>query len=358
MQNEPDGGQRSCMRAGGGNSRKEDSYNYGAAVLKIIMSFEVVLCHYWLFENISDIPVYLRIFNRLRMLAVPTFMIMSFYFLTDSALTKDIRVFKARIGRLLSPYIGWAVIYYLGYLILELIFDIELVGGIQNLICQLLFGNHTNLNPPLWFQADLILLTCIVFAIFYLIPANKVFKVLFVIVFLSLWMQYSGINYKLFGELSYEVRYTYGRVAEMAPYACIGMALSHHKIEQKISNSRFGKIACVCILLFLFRFSVFYMPELNFGYGGLYFICIASALVLFFMVLPINRLPIKVLGMIKWFARYTPGIFCIHYGIGNLLKRNGQTGNFIQCVIIWIISVIIAFLISKIPLKICKGLVE
>lgn len=130
------------MRAGGGNSRKEDSYNYGAAVLKIIMSFEVVLCHYWLFENISDIPVYLRIFNRLRMLAVPTFMIMSFYFLTNSALTKDIRVFKARIGRLLSPYIGWAVIYYIGYLILERIFDIELVGGIQDLICQLLFGNQ------------------------------------------------------------------------------------------------------------------------------------------------------------------------------------------------------------------------
>ncbi|MDE6386426.1 MAG: acyltransferase [Lachnospiraceae bacterium] len=344
--------------SGGGYSRKEDSYNYGAAVLKIIMSFEVVLCHYWLFENISDIPVYLRIFDRLRLLAVPTFMIMSFYFITDSALTKDIGVYNARIGRLLSPYIGWAVIYYLGYLMLELIFDIELVGGIRDLICQLLFGNSIHLIPPLWFQADLILLTGIVFIIFYFIPTNKAFNVLAAIAFLSLWMQYSGINYSLFGEWAYEVRYTYGRVAEMMPYACVGMAFSYNKIEQKISISRFGTIACACMLIFLFRFPVFYMPELNFGYGGLYFICIASVLVLFFMVIPLNTLPIKVLGMIKWFARYTPGIFYIHYGIGNLFRRRGQTGDFIQCVIIWIISFVIAFLISKIPLKICKGLVK
>lgn len=344
--------------SGGGYNRKEDGYNYGAAVLKIIMSFEVVLCHYWLFENISDIPVYLRIFDRLRILAVPAFMIMSFCFITDSVLTKDKGVYIARIKRLLSPYIGWAVIYYLGYLMLELILDMELVGGIQDLICQLLFGNSINLNPPLWFQADLIILTCIVFIVFYFMPTDKAFKVLSAIVFLSLWMQYAGINYKLFGELPYEIKYTYGRVAEMVPYACIGMAFSYSKIERRISVSRFRTIACACVLIFLFRFPMFYMPELNFGYGGLYYICIASALVLFFMVVPINRLPIQILRIIKWFARYTPGIFCIHYGIGNLLKRKGQTGDFMQCVIIWIISLIIAFMISKIPLKICKGLVE
>lgn len=284
---------------GGGTNRKEDDYNYGAAVLKIIMSFEVVLCHYWLFEDISNIPVFLRVFDKLRLLAVPTFMIMSFYFLTGSVLAKDSGVFKARVVRLLIPYIGWAGIYYLSYLMLEQIFDINLVDGIQDLIWQLLFGNSVNLIPPLWFQADLILLTCIVFAVFYFIPTNKTFKVLFAIVFLSLWMQYSGINYRLFGEWAYECRYSCGRIAEMIPYACIGMVFSYYKIDQRISTSKFGIAACVCMLIFLLSFPVFYMPEQHFSYGGLYFICIASIIVILFMAIPFSRLPIKLLEMIN-----------------------------------------------------------
>lgn len=341
-----------------GSGRKEDNYNYGAAALKIIMSFEVVLCHYWIFDNISDILVYLRIFDKLGLLAVPVFMIMSFYFLTGSVLAKDTGVFKARMVRLLTPYIGWAVIYYFGYLILDLIFHMELVNGIQDLIWQLLFGSSVNLIPPLWFQADLILLTCIVFAVFYFMPTNRAFKVLFVMAFLSLWMQYSGINYRIFGDWSYECRYSCGRIAEMIPYACIGMVLSYYKIESKISASRFSMAACICMLIFLFKFPVFYMPELHFSYGGLNFICVASIMAIFFMAIPLNRLPIKVLGVIKWLARYTPGVFCIHYGVGKLLKMKGQTGTFIQCLVIWIISYVVAFLISRVPLKICRGLVE
>lgn len=132
----------------------------------------------------------------------------------------------------------------------------------------------------------------------------------------------------------------------------------YYRIGERISARWICVIGCVCILIFLLKFSVFYMLEQHFGYGGLYYICMAATIVILFMAVPFGWLPIKVLGLIKWFARYTPGVFCIHYGIGNLLKLRGKTGTFTQCLVIWIISYTVAFLISKIPLKICKRLVE
>lgn len=86
-------------------------------------------------------------------------MIMSFYFLTDSALCVNTAVLKKRMTKLLIPYIGWGIVYYICYTLTEIIFNMELVNGFLDLGWQLLTGASRNLDLPLWFQADLILLT-------------------------------------------------------------------------------------------------------------------------------------------------------------------------------------------------------
>lgn len=48
------------VRGGEGNA---DSYNYGLAVLKIVMSFVVVLCHYWAWDDYLSLPVYLNVLS-------------------------------------------------------------------------------------------------------------------------------------------------------------------------------------------------------------------------------------------------------------------------------------------------------
>lgn len=74
----------------------ENTYNYGLALLKIIMSFEVVLCHYW--GRYGEYTVltgnYLLLFSWLRNLAVPVFLIISFYYLHSLAKKKDIGMYK------------------------------------------------------------------------------------------------------------------------------------------------------------------------------------------------------------------------------------------------------------------------
>ena len=49
-------------------------------------------------------------------------MIMSFYFLTDSALCVNTAVLKKRMTKLLIPYIGWGIVYYICYTLTEIIF--------------------------------------------------------------------------------------------------------------------------------------------------------------------------------------------------------------------------------------------
>lgn len=57
------------------NEVKAVHYNWGMAVLRVIMCFMVVLCHYWDALNYQGI---LRFVSWMRVFAVSVFMLMSF----------------------------------------------------------------------------------------------------------------------------------------------------------------------------------------------------------------------------------------------------------------------------------------
>ena len=87
-------------------------YNIGFCFLRIWMSFEVILVHFWYVPSIDYVPWYLFPFAYMRMLAVPLFMMLSFFLLERTFIARDCNKFKKRIVRLLVPHIGWAVIYF------------------------------------------------------------------------------------------------------------------------------------------------------------------------------------------------------------------------------------------------------
>lgn len=328
------------------------------------MSFVVVLCHYWSWDDYLRLPVYLKCFVRIRSFAVPLFMIMSFYFLTDSALCVNTAVLKKRMTRLLIPYIGWGFVYYICYTLAEIIFNMELVNGFSDLGWQLLTGASRNLDPPLWFQADLILLTFVILLVFRLVSTDKAFKILLLFTLCAVYMQYSGINVKVFGSWEYETTYTCGRISEMLPYTYVGMVLAYFRIDKKIADRKwFCVITNVGFLILLFKYPVFAVIESQFGYAGIESIWISVLLFLIFLALPFEKLPFQALVAVKWLAKYTLGVFCIHYGVGRLFtiwlsEKGMKAGTFSQCIVIWIISYALSFIISKIPVKICRQLVQ
>ena len=95
------------------NSIEKKEFNYGLALLRALMCFEVVLCHFW---N-SDGSRFLMPFSMLRGLAVPVFMFLSFFLTEHTFLEYNKTKAKKRIWRVIYPQIGWAIIYWLGYTI-------------------------------------------------------------------------------------------------------------------------------------------------------------------------------------------------------------------------------------------------
>ena len=101
---------------------KKREFNYGIALLRTLMCFEVVLCHFWTI----DVPKVLMPFSVLRGLAVPVFMFLSFFLTEHTFLEYNKNKAKKRIWRVIYPQIGWALIYWLGYTIAQFIFkDID-----------------------------------------------------------------------------------------------------------------------------------------------------------------------------------------------------------------------------------------
>lgn len=91
-----------------------ENYNIGIAFLRIWMCLEVILVHYWSVSDIKNIPWYLLPFESTKMLAVPVFMIISFYFVEKDFISCDLLRIKKRFKRLVIPHCvcGGGIFYY------------------------------------------------------------------------------------------------------------------------------------------------------------------------------------------------------------------------------------------------------
>ena len=138
-----------------------DKFNYGLAILRIWMCFEVVLDHFknWDGATAESLPWPFRMLLRYGGIAVPVFMLSSFL-LTDMAkLSSDRKKKKKRFYRLLVPHVFWAFSYFVIYKLLDIIKGLSLEHGIKDLVLQLALGH--SLNQTEWFQIDLIVITAI-----------------------------------------------------------------------------------------------------------------------------------------------------------------------------------------------------
>lgn len=330
--------------------------NLGICLLKMLMCFEVVLSHFWKEETY---PIILTPFSMLREYAVPVFMLMSFYLTQNIVLAKNREKYNKRFWRLIYPQLIWAFVYWIIYQIMEIILKRSFVNGIEDLLWQILTGHSQRLNPAMWYQTVLILLTLVFTVLFYFLPQKIAVTGLYLFLFLSLFSQYTGLNYRLFSTLRYELMYPLGRSCEMIPYAVIGFLLGYYGIPEKLKNyKRVITFACCVIGGIILKFG---LPSAKgFGYSGLMPLMIAIILFTITIYIPLEKLPVKFQIMILKISRYTLGIYCMHNLVGRILSgifgTNGKS--FLTCCAIYIICYAFSYIICKFPLKWCRQLVE
>lgn len=339
-------------------SKRNDRINYGIALLKMLMCFEVILIHFW----VGPVTYTLIPFSKLVGLAVPTFMFLSFYFAEKSFLTIDDNKIKKRMWRIGYPQIGWALIYWSIYCILQ----IKNSSGITfyDLLWQILTGHSPKINPSMWFQTVLILLTIVYVLIFRLFKDRKGLILIFFITIFSLWFQYSGYNLMLFGSLRYELKFPLGRICEMFPYASIGFFTAHFDVFNRLKKYR---LICVILFgvisMFLFKYNNIIPPSIGYCYSHHNNLLHVFFVVGFAFLLPFERFSIKEKNLLQHITRYTLGIYCMHRLIAFLLNLalaiiGLELNSFLFCVIIYIIAFCTSFVMCKLSSKYLKPLVE
>ena len=340
-------------------SKRQDK-KVGLDLLRLVMSFCVVLIHYW---SDQTRPLILQPIAKITGYAVPVFMFMSFYLTQKGYLRKDVNYIKKRLWRLVWPQIGWSFVYCGIYMMLDLAFGTDKIHGISDLWWQLFTGHSPRINPAMWYQMVISLLTLIYFGIFYYFPIKTGLISIVVLMILAVNIQYSELNFILFGDLRFELKYPLGRICEMIPYATAGFLTSYFEVHKKCKKLQIPVAVVTMIFTWILMNHEFVFSPEGFGYSGVQKVLIAFGMITLAVMLPFEKLPAGVSNMITLLSKYTLAVYCMHNLIGRFMisvfiRLGLESGTFFMCVMIYIICYIIAFVISKIPIKLCGQLVE
>ena len=341
-------------------SGKQKEFNYGFALLRALMCFEVVLNHYWP-EKVIPPHLYGAVFSMLTAFAVPVFMFLSFYLMERLFVENDIKYFRKRLRKLAYPLIGWSVIYYFVYLFIQIKIDCNV--KFTDLLWSIFSGASEKLNGPLWFQSQIIYITILFFLIFKFFKTDIAIFITWILLILSWVFEYSGLNFKIFDSQIYEIKWSFGRFVEMVPYATMGLSCAYFNVFEKLKQKRiyscilFGFLCC-----FFFKYWMI-KPASGFGYEFNQFMILVFFVIGFVYLIPFEKLPEKLKTVLRFLTKYTLGIYCMHLGLGKILniyfeKMSQKINNFILCIIIYILGFIISFLLDRIPSKWAKQLVE
>lgn len=302
--------------------------NYGLSLLKVIMCFEVLCCH---FLSSATTPIWRLPLVLLKTSAVPVFMVISFLLCRKAVVSGATELLGRRVRRLLWPQISWAVAYYLLCFVLNLLDSGEILSPVT-LVWQLLTGSNERLNPAMWFQTDLILLTVIFSLLFAWLKPRLSHGIILLVAAICLILQYGGMNYALFEPLQTEIKYSLGRIVEVWPFAAAAICLFSPKVLENLKKHWVW--GCLGGLLlgavsFLLKKPCGIFD--SFGYAGIHMTLGAVGMVTFCCCLPLEKLGSRVTSFIEKLSRYTLGIYCSHLFIAKIFdflqRKAGVTAN-------------------------------
>jgi len=321
----------------------------GVQILRYYMAFMVVSTH----VGGSLVLKGAGIFYIFQPFHVPVFMLLSFLLCGRCFLAPTKALITKRTLRIIIPFVFWGIASYLLCLILWPI-------SFPTLLNQLITGYP--LNNALWYLATMLWI-CILFWILRSFTSKRVFLIIISALSVAcIISQYTGLNYSLFNNLPYNIKFTIGRTFEMIPYATIGILLSTiapflYRLNKKQHVIIFlSSGAFMAIIIAIRTLCVSYRPK-GFDYAGAYLIIIAVLLVISAYTNPINFVQNrKFRNFVKWITSFTLGIFCMHIVIGRFIEwafiaLHLVTYNSLMAVTTYISCYIISFLIWLIPNK-------
>lgn len=320
-------------------------YNYGIEILRVFLSFMVIMDHLYNKKKLKNY-YYILYYH------IPTFFLISFFFTYNTLTSFNLQKIKLRFERLFIPYIGWSIIAFILKNIYYYLFNLNYEHTLKGFVKHLITGHI--LSVPLWYQAILMFTTIFFLIIIFLFKKNQLL-IFHILSLISYILQYSGLNYNLIKKyLSTHAKLTFGRFMEALPNSITGYTFAYIKMINILKQYRAKTIFfSFSILIIISKYAVFENLK-NFKYGGLRHNIAASCIFILFSLFPLENIkynPLK--NFIKYFTRYTGGIYYMHYLVGNsyIIKKilfKSLNGTIFGCMVIYFICYSISYFGIKI----------
>ena len=321
----------------------KNKINYGLAILKAYLSFKVIIMHFFN-KNSTNNEIILKIaINQIP--AVPSFFIISFYFMCNNLLSLKFKLLLKRLERLLIPYIIWPIIMWVVNTILKNKYDNKNHYTFEILKLQLLYGHMY--MAQFWFLWNLIIITIIYYLIIFVFRKNSLF-IFHLLLLISYQLQYSGYSYNnFFMKFPHYNRYTISRFFGMLPLSVTGYTLGIFKIINIIQqNKTKSLIFSVIIYKMINNYRIFASQPGN-NYSGINLNIIAICIIFIFSLFPSDKIQNQsIKKLITFLTKYSGGIFYLHISIGKFLRpycKDIRSGTFFGIIINYNICYFICF---------------
>ena len=331
--------------------KHEKFFDYGLALLKSYMAFLVLISH--CFNKKTTKNELLIKFTTNRQLHVPSFFIMSFYFMHKNLLLLNPKIIFNRLLRLLIPYIIWPFIamkinhYY------NIKYHKNFHESYEDLIYQLKWGRR--LLPQFWFQWNLIFHTIFFILIIFLFRKYSLF-IMYILLLLSYKAQYSGYHTNY-----YIMKYpdVISLLFESLPYAVTGFALGYYKIIEILHNHKIKTFILSAIIYKIIADYYIFRRIKGLNFQGINLNIQSICVIFIFSLFPSDKIKnIYIQKFLIIITNYSAGVFYLHISIKDYFSyyfddiKNGTfKGMFINYFICYFICFFGMKIFGKTPLK-------
>lgn len=239
--------------------------------------------------------------------------------------------------------------------------DYSAISGLRwskAFVLQVLLGHVY--NRTMWFQVDLMWLTCVYYILYKLFGKKKrlLKSILLIIFVISLVFQYSNINYKMFCMLPDYAKFTVGRVIEIIPYSVVGLLWKKDSLKQ---NTLWNVMRWTVLLILSCVVVKVDSIEETFGYAGVGLLLMGYCITRQFDALNCVNFPADWRAVIRKISPVTMGCYFMHRLIGTMtMYLNLNIFNdspFTRCVAVFVVSMVCSYLMSLVQNKTVKAIV-
>ena len=330
-------------------------FNYGLGILKSLLAFSVVIVHN--FNPRTTRNEFILFITKNRKFHVPSFFIMSFYFISNKLLALNINFLISRLSRLFIPYILWPIIVWNINHILNAKYHTHFPDTYNILKLQLLWGSRYMFQ--FWFQWNIIAITLLFFIIILIFRSHSLFFFVLLLI-LSYISQYSGY-YMKYIYLKYPDynRCTISRIFEMIPFGVTGLIFGYYKILNNFKSRRI-KVLIISLVAFtaIQNYNIF--ANINgLTYYGINLNILSLCIIFIFALFPGDKIKNKyLLKFLILLSNNSSGVYYLHLTIHQYfrfyideIKKSTFFGVIINYLICYIICYFGLLIFGNTPLK-------